>query len=441
MLATAPGPGLSGRPAAAEHRPGQRPPEAAARVLAQLVVLVYTGRTFLPTAYDLLAAGRPPAGQQPVVSSGSAALTRLLTILLCLCVLAFLAHAPALRFPALAAATTGLVLAEVLAAVRSGNAALLPPLLAASVLLVAMSSALPRQSCLRLARRCLAPVVLGSLGLAVLLPALAKYGLTEAAWGTRDARLAGLTTQPNTLGAVAGLLCVVLLAGRRSRSTPSLFLASLVALYLTQSYTSWLATAVAVAIVLSSRRRVGGSGGVVVPLAAGCTLVGLTLLALTRLGFTEQLGTVSGRRVLWDLVLQRWSEAPLLGHGPQVWSELIAVGVLPPWAVHAHNQLLNSLFVAGLLGVAALAWLGTLLVLHSLRCWSVGWALGAALVAFQLVRSYSEVPFELFFGGFNVVVLAVAGAALLAQAEDGLSSGAPESTTPKRQEQAPAWTG
>lgn len=385
---------------------------AAGPLLVQCVLLLATARTFAPAAFDLLTVGRPPAGQQLLASPAAVLLTRLLTVALCAAVLAFHAGVVRLQLSALLAVTAATLAVEAASAARGGGAPVLAPVLALAVLSVAGNAELSRSACVDLVRRCLAPVVLASLLLAVVAPQAAKYGIVDAPFGSRSARLAGVTTQPNTLGAVAGVLVVALVADQRRRI--ALFAAGLVALYLTQSYTAWLATAVAVAVVLTARaRRRPGPSWIGLPVLLVAVLAGLAGLA-TRAGVPAQVGTVSGRRALWDYVAARWSEQFWLGHGPGVWGRLVTTGELPAWAVHAHNQPLNTLFVSGALGGLLLAAFSGLLVLQGARAWSAGQALGAALVGFQVVRCFSEVPFELFFGGLNVVVLGLTWAALRA---------------------------
>ncbi len=380
--------------------------------LAHAVLLVYAARTFLPNAYDLVVTGRPGPGQELVASGMASALTQALTVLLGAMILLFGSRAPALRLGGLPSIVAALVGVEILSAARTGRPSLLAPLLVVAVVIVAYSAQPSHDFAARLAQHCAAPVVLASLLLAVVDPATAKFGIVDAVWGSREARLAGITVQPNTLGAFAGLLVVATLAVRRSRWSAPLLVAGVYALYLSQSYTSWFATVGGVVAGLAGPRlAVRARVLVAALLLASAPVVALLVVRLQNAG---QLATVSGRRALWDLMGERWQETPLLGHGPQVWRDLIASGGLPPWAVHGHNQFLHALFVSGMVGTAALTFLLLLLAVRSVRTWRTGHTFAAALFTFQLIRSYSEVPFELFFGGTNVVILAVLSTALAA---------------------------
>jgi O-antigen ligase len=403
--------------------------------LAHAVLLIYVARTFLPNAYDLVVSGRPATTEQLVPSDTATVLTRALTILLVAAIVTFVSRAPVLRLGGTPMVLAALIGVEIVSAARSGRTSLLAPLLAVGVVLVAASSRPSPMFAARLAQHCAAPVVLASLLLAVVDPSTAKFGITESLWGSREGRLAGITVQPNTLGAMAGVLVVATVAVRRSRWSAPLMAAGVCALYLSQSYTSWFATIAGVVAIGAGPGLTARTRAIVASLlVAGAPVVGLLAMNLRSAG---DLTAVSGRRELWDLVGQLWQDARLLGHGPQVWGELILSGALPPWAVHGHNQLVHSLFVSGLLGTTILTGLLLLLAVSSVRMWLCGHTFAAALLTFQLVRSYSEVPFELFFGGMNVVVLAVLAAALAAPTAAKRPAQSP-ATAPDREMPCPA---
>jgi O-antigen ligase len=62
-------------------------------------------------------------------------------------------------------------------------------------------------------------------------------------------------------------------------------------------------------------------------------------------------GSLTQRGYVWSVARHAWDAAPWFGNGSKAWSTLADTGVISPAAVYsAHNELLDTLFVAGLCG-------------------------------------------------------------------------------------------
>lgn len=123
--------------------------------------------------------------------------------------------------------------------------------------------------------------------------------------------------------------------------------------------------------------------------------------------------TLTGRMPLWLYTLGVWLKNPWFGYGPHLWDRDMRLAYLPilGWAPpHAHNQLIQTLGEAGILGAIALVAYGVML-LQSAR--SVGaltqWA-APALAAGLVLRGVTEVPLrqELADGNFYLHFLVLA---------------------------------
>jgi exopolysaccharide production protein ExoQ len=102
--------------------------------------------------------------------------------------------------------------------------------------------------------------------------------------------------------------------------------------------------------------------------------------------------TVTGRDIIWRAALQEWDRYPYFGYGLSLWDAAFRTKV---HAYHAHNQLLQTLAVAGLVGgVGLMTWivaLGTMAV----RSATATRGLSVGLFTMLLVRGMTEVPLPL----------------------------------------------
>jgi exopolysaccharide production protein ExoQ len=222
-------------------------------------------------------------------------------------------------------------------------------------------------------------------------------------------RLFGLTGHANTLGPVALLAVLLELYSpftRRWFRWPY-FLSAFAVLLLAQSRTSWVAGALILVFVLAPRlvmpnrnvaldtRRFGKAVWVL----STCLLLFIAVVCgLVMTGVGEylmrktELGTLNGRFQIWDITMQAWRENMFFGYGPSVWGLERREQLGMPHVGHAHNQFVQTLGEAGLLGLAlALIYLLTLLWVACVR-FSASKGLILALLLLLLSRCVTEAP-------------------------------------------------
>jgi O-antigen ligase len=224
-----------------------------------------------------------------------------------------------------------------------------------------------------------------------------------------DFRLFGLTPHANALGPMA-LIGLMLEAWFPTRQLPLRVLhvvAAAAVLVLAQSKTAWVASLVILLVVTvplglrpagdASDPRAGFGRAVVTLLACIAVLIVLFvgLAQLDVVGYldrTAQIETLTGRTQIWDITLQAWHESYLFGYGREIWGaermlkfRLFHVG-------QAHNQFVQTLGEAGLLGLTLLlAYLGVLL--HAaLSRFAASRGVVLALVVLVFARCITEAP-------------------------------------------------
>lgn len=251
-------------------------------------------------------------------------------------------------------------------------------------------------------------------------------------------RLFGLSDHANKMSMVAGAALVIELCPMVRRRPALLFLlVQAIVLLLTQSKTMILATAAAVFLVrlswlhdrLSRKDSFRGTALVLLLLLAlgGAGVVGLAFALRSRslLAALNDMGALSftGRTDIWAITLDEFRKNPLTGFGPALWDlrfryerNLLAVG-------HAHNQFVQVLGQAGIVGfITLMSYLGLMLR----QVWRTGLrvnSLGAGLMTLLLIDCVSETPMNL--AGINgwdnwlhfIVLAAVANAGMARTSE------------------------
>jgi hypothetical protein len=219
-----------------------------------------------------------------------------------------------------------------------------------------------------------------------------------------DERWSGIFSHPNTLGAFSAIGIAISLAGERVRAR--LLVLSFPLLAASSSRTA-AAAALATACVFLLQK---GAWRWKWPVAGVVVLASLAVLRTALLDGSYATGT--GRYDVWGGVIAEVSGSWLLGLGPEGARDLIAVGVLPGWAVSPHSIWLKALLTAGVVGVlltllvfvagfrlrAGRPLLAALVVLSAfdntadLRGWSVGSLALIALAASATPAIASERP-------------------------------------------------
>ena len=230
-------------------------------------------------------------------------------------------------------------------------------------------------------------------------------------------RFWGVASHANNLGPIAVVFLLLLMwkpyrwLGLNALSV----IAALVSLFLSQSKTAWIAGTAGLMVLLGyhmiciiREAKIGKqvslaqfawiSGplvlafGLVVAFSIGIEL-GLGDKALAQL--SDQPSLLTGRDIIWSITLNEWEANPLFGYGPSLWgSEFAARQGYLGVASNAHNQFVDALGSAGILGILCFAAYLLLLLKYA---WSLSGStrgIALALVVFVLVRCVTEVPLK-----------------------------------------------
>ncbi len=224
-----------------------------------------------------------------------------------------------------------------------------------------------------------------------------------------DWRLFGLTAHANTLGPVALLgMLLELYSPSRRKWMRWLNLGSGAAVFvLAQSRTAWVAGLLIMIFVWvplsigpgrSPRGDLHGFNRTVWTLI-GCMALLIAVVAGTAaLGGTEylqrktDLGTLNGRFQIWDITLQAWRDNVLFGYGPEIWGAERRMRFNMFHVGQAHNQFVQTLGEAGLVGLVLLTIYLLTLLYAAWRRFVVSRGLILALLVLLLARSITEAP-------------------------------------------------
>lgn len=256
-----------------------------------------------------------------------------------------------------------------------------------------------------------------SLILALAKPSVAFTTPTRSVTFLFSDRLAGVFEHANAMGLFASIGLV--LAWRAKGWTR--FFGSPICGYCliaSDSRTSWFGCAAAISLLLAGARSSGeretqantGSIGGWTPFRF---FLGGSLVLLAALGISSyaarggQSQGFTGRTTIWRFVLEHWREAPIIGHGPGIWSSLIAAGRVPQFAGQAHGQFFETLFTTGLVGVTLLAALLFAWTLKSVRAAQEGYWLPLALEVLIVAYGMLESPLSVWAIGGDIWLLSI----------------------------------
>jgi O-antigen ligase len=240
-------------------------------------------------------------------------------------------------------------------------------------------------------------------------------------------RVQGIAGHPNTLGAIA---VVALALEVHRRRTAWALLAGLLILA-SQSNTSIIAAFAVLVVGGGSIGRLGRRGAIaavaLLPVVAIVRPGSLSALWLSFL--PEDAGTLTGRTYIWQVVLKTFRDDPLTGYGPALLDIAYRTNQNLPFdaAAQAHNQFIQTLGQAGLVGALAMtvALLMTLAAALKVRRTS---RLPLALWVALLLHCLTESPLRPVGVSADVllliITLTVTAAALRESGRDEAGSGA-----------------
>lgn len=286
-----------------------------------------------------------------------------------------------------------------------------------AIFLMASLLALPRlapEQVARQAKHVLMAIMIGSLVLAALFTSRFVQTNHVGLIPGFHIRLHGLAPHANSLAPLA-LLYLLLAAWVKSRPPwhyIGLAAAALV-LLLTQSKTVWGAGLLIVLTVTAFRlhrqfvqelrtAQLGWATLTTFGIGLGATLVAFWLFSdaassmLQTVQRQEGVSTLTGRTNIWRTTIETWQRNPVFGYGPNLWDlefRILNQGALAAW--HAHNQYLQALGEAGLVGLAATVFYTGVLIHYGLKFAQRTQGISLALVLLMLVRTVSEIPLRL----------------------------------------------
>lgn len=184
--------------------------------------------------------------------------------------------------------------------------------------------------------------------------------------GSKVPRLNGLAGQPTNLGRVSACLVgaaflLVHLGFVRKRVALPLMLFGFVTLLFTQTRTALGGILLAIGFLFFRRRPVLLLLFLIVGLGSFFFIqfelsemnTTALLLHLSRSGNVEELITLTSRTDIWQFVLEKVRESPLIGHGYASSRVLISSGFASKWGWttgSSHNMLLQNLLTTGIIG-------------------------------------------------------------------------------------------
>lgn len=250
-------------------------------------------------------------------------------------------------------------------------------------------------------------------------------------------RFAGLAAHAVALGMIVqvGIYCLWTKPYRNKFINFMAWAILLSALFLSQAKTAWLSfiiCAIAMAQVRSegrlsarafdSRKPVLGTALIILITAVICGVVLLLFMAESGSGAERflsskegsQLTSLTGRDKIWAAALTEWHQHPLFGFGTELFSAAhrASLGLLS--AIHGHNQFIDTLARAGIVGAVPLLIYVWLLGWYSFKYAKATKGLSVAFFLALFIRGISEIPFSMigygheFLGHFVLIALVAA---------------------------------
>ncbi len=197
------------------------------------------------------------------------------------------------------------------------------------------------------------------------------------------------------------------------------------ALFMAQSKTAWLAFLLCSLAMLLVRNgaslwaritdpRSGAFGAVfclAVMTAIGAMLgwimvgdVGSHLDNFASTAQGAQIMSMTGRDQIWAIAMEEWQASPVFGYGPGLWDGAYRASIGMANATDAHNQFMDTLARAGVVGFTALVLYSITLLVMSIRYARATGGLSLALCLALALRSISEVPLLLQGSGTEMFV-------------------------------------
>lgn len=105
-----------------------------------------------------------------------------------------------------------------------------------------------------------------------------------------------------------------------------------------------------------------------------------------------ELTSFTGRDQIWRVALDEWQRYPILGYGPTLFDDEYRQTIGMPFATHGHNQYIDVLARAGLVGATGLTAFLIAFLIMAVKASKRTGGLSMALFMLVVVRCVSEVP-------------------------------------------------
>jgi O-antigen ligase len=265
----------------------------------------------------------------------------------------------------------------------------------------------PLSDTIKFAKLALLAMMLLSLAVAIAKPQLAIQPSYKGWIPGLSIRLWGVGSNPNSIGPLALLLLLLenMQPSRKLWLRWITILSALAVFALAQSKTVWLAGMVAIGMLFWYRHARTENGGMDPRFALALIallLVGSIGLANTdleriwlKITFTQagtDITSLTGRAQIWATAIATWKDNPLFGYGPSAWGLEHRLHIALPFAFSAHNQLLQSLSMAGTFGGISLIIYLFLLGAGAFRAAPATRGISLALFATVIFRCMTEAP-------------------------------------------------
>lgn len=268
----------------------------------------------------------------------------------------------------------------------------------------------PLEPLIQGAKYALFGMMLLSLVLALVNPEMAVQTAYKGWLPGVSIRLWGVGSNANSIGPLA-LLTLLLEVMQPTRKAPlrlAIILSALVVFVLAQSKTTWLAGVVVTTILVWYRYGRTPNGGTdlrfILAVVVAMLILGLMLnhMNLDRIWAKieasdagNDITTLTGRTQIWAAAMAAWKANPVFGYGLDAWGAEHRLRLGMPFAFSAHNQFLQSLSAAGVIGAAGFIAYFFLLVRGALRCSEQSGGVSVALIVIILMRCVTETPLTL----------------------------------------------
>ncbi len=253
-------------------------------------------------------------------------------------------------------------------------------------------------------------------------------------------RLFGLTNHANSLGIIAAIaLFLELSKFVCPKPNPFLLMVSISNLVLAQSKTAWIIAILGFVFLRSDemwrgRPQNSKQGSSLAILSAvffitsiAALLVYMKMDSLRDFLQSDRTGliTFTGRTRIWEITWNEFLSNPLFGYGPEIWNTAYRSQHGMMSAGHAHNQYVQVLGQAGLLGALSLAFYIILLIRKSYQGWNETHGLSLLIVAALLIHGFAESPMRMMgimdSDGFIHLLSFLTVAAVTVQARKGIN--------------------